>query len=141
VVYDSKLCIAAFLVADVYLCRRLGLPNTQQVVFHFERNLQRGDILVPRTIQGIGLCVQSYPFHSFADCRINYCGVFRLVPLCPYALMHLCLVLLCTCALTHPLTPFYHRTILTIACLNSTDSSSSKSAVSCAQKLENLKKL
>ena len=71
-VHDSKLCIAAFLVADVYLCRRLGLPNTPQIVFHSKRGLQRGDILVHRTIQAIGHCVQSYSLHSFVDRRINW---------------------------------------------------------------------
>ena len=71
VVYDSKLCIAGSLVADLCLCRRLGLPNTQQMVLHFPRNLQRGDILVPRTIQGIDHCVHSYSLHSFVDRRIK----------------------------------------------------------------------
>ncbi len=70
-VYDSERGIAGSLVADVYLCWRLGLPNTQQIVFHFERNLQRGDILVHRTIQAIGHCVHSYSLHSFVDRRIN----------------------------------------------------------------------
>jgi hypothetical protein len=72
VVYDSERSIAASLVADVYLCRRLGLPNTQQIVLHLQRNLQRGFLLVPRTIQAIGLCVHSYSLHSFVDCRINW---------------------------------------------------------------------
>ena len=75
VVYDSKLCIAGSLVADLSLCRRLGLRNTQQMVLHLQRNLQRGDILVPRTIQGIGHCVQSYSLHSFVDRRINWTGI------------------------------------------------------------------
>jgi len=75
VVYDSKLCITASLVANLSLCRRLGLPNTQQMVLHFPRNLQRGHILVPRTIQGIGLCVQSYSLLGFVDHRINWTGI------------------------------------------------------------------
>jgi hypothetical protein len=50
VVYDSERSIAASLIADVYLCRRLGLPNTQQIV----------------------LRVHSYSLHSFVDCRINW---------------------------------------------------------------------
>jgi len=75
VVYDSERSIAGSLVADMSLCRRLGLPNTRQMVFHFQRNLQRGDILVPRTIQNINLCVQSYSLHSFVDRRINWTGI------------------------------------------------------------------
>ncbi len=71
-VHDSERSIAAFLVADVYLCRRLGLPNTQQIVFRFPRNLKRSDILVHRTIQAIGHCVHSYSLHSFVDRRINW---------------------------------------------------------------------
>ncbi len=74
-VYDSERSIAGFLVADMCLCRRLGVPNTQQMVFHFPRNLQRGDILVPRTIQGIGLCVQSYSLRGSADRRINWVNI------------------------------------------------------------------
>ncbi len=71
VVHDSERSIAVSLVADVYLCRRLGLPNTQQMVFHFERNLQRGDILISRTIQAIGHCVHSYSLRGSADHRIK----------------------------------------------------------------------
>jgi len=42
------------------------------MVLHFQRNLQRGEILVPRTIQGIGLCVQSYSLRGSADHRLNW---------------------------------------------------------------------
>jgi len=73
VVYDSEPGFAAFLVAVLYLCRRLDLLHTQQIVPHFERDLQRGHILIHRTIQDIRHCVQYYSIHSFADCRINYC--------------------------------------------------------------------
>jgi hypothetical protein len=41
------------------------------MVLHFPRNLQRGDILVHRTIQDIGHCVQSYSLYCSADHRIN----------------------------------------------------------------------
>ena len=71
VVYDSERSIAGSLVANLCLCQRLGLPNAQQVVFHFPRNLQRGDILVHRAIQNIGLCVQSYSLCGSADRRIK----------------------------------------------------------------------
>ena len=71
-VHDSERRIAGSLVGDLCLCRRLGVPNTQQMVLHFARNLQRGDILVHRTIQAIDLCVQSYPLRGFvARQRIN----------------------------------------------------------------------
>ena len=70
-VYDSERSIAAPLVAVVCLCRRVGLANTQQMVFHFPRGLQRGDILVPRAVQGIDHCVQSYSLRGFVDRRIK----------------------------------------------------------------------
>ena len=41
------------------------------MVLHFKRGIQRGDILVPRTIQDICLCVLSYSLHSLVDHRIN----------------------------------------------------------------------
>ena len=72
VVHDSERSIIGSLIPNLCLCRGLGLPNTQQMVFHLQRNLQRGDILVHRTIQDIGHCVQSYPLHSFVDRRINW---------------------------------------------------------------------
>ncbi len=72
VVHDSERSIAGSLVTDLCLCRRLGLPNTKQMVLRFPRNLQRGDIFVHRTIQDIGHCVQSYSLHSFGDRRINW---------------------------------------------------------------------
>jgi hypothetical protein len=71
VVYDSERSIADSLIAALYLCRRLGLPNTQQIVLHLQRNLQRADILVHRTIQAIAHCVYSYSLHSFVDRRID----------------------------------------------------------------------
>jgi len=74
-VYNSKLCIAGSLVAVLSLCRKLGLPNTQQMVLHFPRGLQRGHLLVPRTIQDIHLCLQSYSLHRSAHPWINWCGV------------------------------------------------------------------
>ena len=74
-VHDSELSIAGSLVADMCLCRKLGLPNAQQMVLHFPRNLQRGDILISRTIQDNGLCVQSYSIHSFVDRRINWTSI------------------------------------------------------------------
>ena len=50
VVYDSECGIAVSIVADVYLCRRLGIPYAKQMVLHLQRNLQRGDIRIPRAI-------------------------------------------------------------------------------------------
>jgi hypothetical protein len=71
VVHDSERSIAGSLVADVYVCRRLDLPNTQQMVLHSKRGLQRSDILFSRTIQSIGLCVQSYSLRGSADHQIK----------------------------------------------------------------------
>ena len=71
VVYDSERSVDGFFIADMYICQRLGLPDTQQIVFHFPGNVQRGDILVPRPIQDVVLYVHSYPIHSLVDNRIN----------------------------------------------------------------------
>lgn len=70
-VHDPEFCIADYLVADVFMCHGLGLPDTQQMVLDFERGFQRGDILVPRAVQDIDLCVQSYSLHCPVDHQIN----------------------------------------------------------------------
>ena len=72
VVYDSERSITGCLVANLSRCQRLDLLNTRQMVLHFPRNLQRGDILVPRNIQDIHLSVQHYSLHRSADRRINW---------------------------------------------------------------------
>ncbi len=72
VVYDSERSIARSLVAALSLSQRLGIPNTQQNVLHLQRNLQRDDILVHRTIQAIDHGVHSYSLHSFVDHHINW---------------------------------------------------------------------
>jgi len=63
VVHDNERIPAASLWHDLYVCQRLGLSRSESMVSRYQRYLQRGDLLLHRSLQDAFSDVQSRPIH------------------------------------------------------------------------------